>query len=500
MSTATLDELVVRNPSDGREVARVARTPVAEVATAVGRAREAQRDWAARGWGERRRALRRWWSVLSRDADAWALALRDEIGKPKEEALGGDVVSTLDALRWTVRHGGKALRGYRAGPGHQRLLQIPAGRVVRRPIGVVGMIGTWNYPLFLNAAPIAQALAAGNGVVWKPSELAPGLGRRLQEGLDEARFPPGLVAAVYGGPEVGRALVDSDVDKGFFTGGVVNGRQVLGAWGARGVPAVAELSGFDPAIVLPGAPVDATVRAIAWGAFVNAGQTCVGVRRVYVVGDPSPWAEALAAFARGLRVGDPSTGVVDLGPLVSGAARDRVHETVRKALEAGAEVLSGGAVPDGPGAFYPPTVLLATTPGPEAVLTGVFGPVLVVRGVGSADEAVAAANAGDYGLAASVWSADLAAARAVAGRLDAGMVTVNDVVAPVMHAAAPFGGTKASGFGRTHGAEGLLEFTQSRVVYERRAGGFRPNQFPYGRLPVEAVLHVYRRLFHAPRS
>jgi acyl-CoA reductase-like NAD-dependent aldehyde dehydrogenase len=358
------------------------------------------------------------------------------------------------------------------------------------------MIGTWNYPLLLNAPPIAQALAAGNAVVWKPSELAPLSGMKLKESLAEACVPDGLVSVVFGGPEVGRALVEADIDKGFFTGGVRNGRKVLVALAARGIPAVAELSGFDPAVVLPEAPFAPTVKSLAWAAFVGAGQTCVAVKRVFVVGDARRWADALAREARALRVGDPARRGIDVGPLISEAARERVHATIRAAVAAGAEILSGGAPPDGPGWFYPPTVLLAATPEPEKALQGVFGPVVVVRGVPDVAAAVAAANASRYGLAASVWSRDTRAAAAVAGRLEAGMVTVNEAVTPTMHASAPFGGTKASGFGRTHGPYGLREFTRPHVTFTRRAGGFRPQVFPYDKLPVARFLGVYRRLFH----
>lgn len=360
------------------------------------------------------------------------------------------------------------------------------------------MIGTWNYPLFLNAPPIAAALAAGNAVVWKPSERAPLVGQMLQQGLEEAGLPPGLVAAVQGGAEVGQALVASDIDKGLFTGGIENGRRVLTALAARGVPAVAELSGFDPAIVLPGADPAPTARYLAWAAFLGAGQTCVAVKRVYVVGDPRPLANALAEQARSLRVGDPAGPDVDMGPVISAAARQQVHARVHQAVEAGASILAGGEVPSGPGWFYPPTVLTASDAAPEVALAGIFGPVVIVRDVPDPASAVAAANSGPYALAASIWSPDLRAARQLAGRIEAGMVTINEAVAPTMHASAPFGGTRASGFGRTHGTLGLREFTYPQVVYARRAGGFRPQLFPYGAHPVEKLLGLYRRLFHNP--
>lgn len=496
MTAATLDELIARNPATGAELGRVPVTPVGEVGEAVARAREAQVWWGSAGWKVRRAFLAHWWRSLAGQADAWADLIRDEVSKPRGEAMAGDVIASLDGIRWTVRHGGRALAGGSLGPGHQRFLQIPTARLSYRPLGVVGLFGTWNYPMFLNAPVIAQALAAGNAVVWKPSELAPITGLALQQTLEDSGLGNGLVTAVFGGPEVGRALAASDLDKGFFTGGVGNGRSVLAALAARGVPAVAELSGYDPAVVLPDAPREGTVRALTWSAFVGAGQACIAVKRVYVVGDPAPWAAAFARSAQALRVGDPAGGDVDIGPLISGPARDRFHALIRAAVDAGAEVLAGGAPAAGPGWFYPPTVLLASDPGPEEALAGVFGPVLIVRGVADPGEAVRAANASRYGLAASVWSRDTRAARAVADRLDAGMVTVNEAVTPTMHAAAPFGGTKASGFGRTHGAFGLREFAQTRVTCSRRAGGFRPHLFPYGASSVDRFLGVYRRLFH----
>lgn len=494
MSVVSQGPLIVRNPATGEEIGRIEPTSPASVDSVVQRARRAQAAWRETSWPERRAWLERWAGRLAREAGDWAEAIVAEVGKPRGEAMA-EVATSLDAIRWTVRRGGRSLAGERLGAGHQRWLLIPPASVGYRPFGVIGILGTWNYPLFLNAPAIAQALAAGNAVVWKPSELAPLAGQRLQRSLEASGLPEGLVAAVFGGPEVGKALIGSELDKGMFTGGIENGRRVLGDLARRGLPGMAELSGFDPAIVLPDARPEAVLRPLAWAAFVGAGQTCVAVKRLYVVGDPHPWAAALADAARSLRLGDPRSSAIDVGPLISSEARDRFDHRVRAAVSAGARVLTGGEPRPGPGWFYPPTVLLADSADPEAALEGVFGPVVLVRGMAEAGAAVAAANSSRFGLAASVWGRDLRVARAVASRLEAGIVTINDAVLPTGHASAPFGGVKASGFGRIKGVHGLREFVQPQAVQARRHRGLRPQCFPYS-APLERLLRWYIRIFH----
>jgi acyl-CoA reductase-like NAD-dependent aldehyde dehydrogenase len=497
MATVSEPILIVRNPATGEELGRIEPTRADQVDQVVEGVRRAQASWRRSAWGTRREWLERWGARLAAEADAWADAIVAEVGKPRGEALA-EVVMSVEAIRWTARHGGRVLAGERLGAGRQRWLLIPPARVAYQPVGVIGMIGTWNYPIYLNAPAIAQAVAAGNGVVWKPSELASLIGRRLQQSLEATGLPEGLVARVAGGPEVGRALVESAIDKGMFTGGIENGRRVIGELGRRGVPALAELSGFDAAIVLPDAHRPSTVRALTWGAFVGSGQACVAVKRVYVVGDAQPWAAALAEAAGALRIGDPARPDVDLGPLISTAARDRFAAYVQAAIDAGARVLTGQQAVPGPGGFVRPTVLLADSTAPESALEGVFGPVVVVRGVPDADSAVEAANAGRFGLSASVWSRNVRVARALGERLEVGVVTVNDAVAPTGHASAPFGGARASGFGRIKGSHGLLEFVQAQTQLVRGHRRPRPQCFPYSRR-MERLLSAYLRLFHRSR-
>ncbi|MGZ3355952.1 MAG: aldehyde dehydrogenase family protein, partial [Isosphaeraceae bacterium] len=327
--------------------------------------------------------------------------------------------------------------------------------------------------------------------------LAVRSGQKIQQSLEEAGVPAGLVTAVFGGSEVGQALVESDLDKGFFTGGIENGRRVIAGLGARGIPAVAELSGFDAAIIWPDAPLHSTVGALTWAAYVGCGQTCVAVKRVYVIGDARPWAEEFSARARALEVGDPARPATDIGPMITASARERFDRQIKDAIRAGARVLAGATSLSGPGWFYAPTVLQAETAEAETALAGAFGPVVLLRGVTDVDAAVAATNSSNFALGASVWTRNSSAARHLASRLQAGMVSINDAVTPAAHAGAPFGGCKASGFGRTHGALGLREFAQPQVLFQRRPGGFRPQLFPYGRSStVERFLAVYRRVFH----
>ncbi len=224
------------NPSSGAELGRIEPTSVAELDTIVARARVAQRAWRTTSWPIRRRLLERFGRELAGQAGAWANALSAEVGKPRGEALAGDIVPAIDAILWTARHGARTLADRRLGRSWQVFLGVPPGRLRRIPFGVIGMIGTWNYPLLLNAPPIAQAIAAGNAVVWKPSEHAWLAGRRLQEGLERAGMPRDLVTAVYGGPELGAALAGASIDKGMFTGGINAGRAVLSTLGQPAFP------------------------------------------------------------------------------------------------------------------------------------------------------------------------------------------------------------------------------------------------------------------------
>jgi acyl-CoA reductase-like NAD-dependent aldehyde dehydrogenase len=494
MNNPSTEWLIARNPATDLEIARVAATSSDQVREQISKTKTAAALWSKRPLGERIAILQRWWKVLCGEVEPLANAIRSEIGKPLPEAQM-EVTATLDAIRWIVKNARFVLADQTLKPGWQRLALMSPARLRWTPFGVVGIIGTWNYPVFLDASAIAAALVTGNGVAWKPSELSIQVASLLRETLLKAEVPDGLVACLFGGPEIGQALIDGDIQKGFFTGGSTNGRMIAARLAARGIPCVCELSGFDAAIVRDDAPADSTLRGLLWASFVGAGQTCVAVKRIYIVGDAHKFASELANRTSQLRVGNPANGDVDIGPMISESARARFHQQLASTVMAGAEVLSGGEPIEGSGSFYRPTVLFATNDIPEKLLEGIFGPVVLVRGVEDDQRAIEAVNASHYGLSASVWSVDRKKAASIARQLNCGMVTINDAVTPTGLASAPFGGNGASGYGRVRGALGLREFASPQVIHDRRPGGFRPQLFPYS--PRFArILEVYRRLFH----
>jgi succinate-semialdehyde dehydrogenase / glutarate-semialdehyde dehydrogenase len=486
--------IVSRNPATGAELAQiesdspdlVARL-VESMREGVGFTRLGHQRWSHLD------PLRNWYRVLITRAEELADAVSSEIGKPRVEAMATEILPTLDMLQWTIRNAHRAFATQRVGTWWQRPIRGDA-RITWQSHGLIGILGAWNYPILLNAPLIASAIAAGNSVVWKPSEFSAFTGQLLQDTIKQAGLHD-RVRIVQGGPEVGRALAESNVAKIWFTGGITGGRAVLEAAARRGASVVAELSGFDPAIVLPDAPLKPTADALCWSAFVGCGQTCTSVKRIYVLGDARPLAEEIASRASALRVGDPSRGATDMGPMISEDARSRFHQQISAAIASGATLLHGGQSIPGPGWFYLPTVLLATDDRPERDLVGCFGPVVIVRGVRDEAHAIAAANDCPYALTASVWGRDRRKLNTIAQQLDAPAVGINEAVTFFAHPSAPIGGRKASGHGRVHGIEGLREFATPTAIVTRRFRALRPQLFPYSNR-FASLIDKYRRLIH----
>ncbi|CAL9588447.1 4,4'-diapolycopene aldehyde oxidase [Streptomyces sp. enrichment culture] len=453
-----------RSPATGEPIAEHPAHGPQEVSRAVARARTVQAGWAALPASRRRDHLLRWKKALATDLDAMARTIAEETGKPAGDAAL-EVVLTLEHLSWAARNAGRVLRRRKAGTGlftvHQR------ASLVHRPMGVVGVIGPWNYPLYTPMGSIGYALAAGNAVVFKPSELTPGTGVLLA-GLFDAAVPghAGLLTTVTGAAPTGDALARSGVDKLAFTGSPATARKVMAVCAETLTPFLAECGGKDAVIVTADADLDAAADAIVWGAMGNAGQTCAGVERVYAVRPVhAELCERVAGRARALR---PGAGEgADYGPMTLPGQIAVVERQVTGAVAAGARALLGG--PESVRAPYVAPVVLTGVPEDAAAMTDeTFGPVVAINPVADVDEAVERANASRYALGAAVFCGSGRTGAAIAARLRAGAVSVNSVLGFAAVPALPFGGAGDSGFGRIHGAEGLRAFTAVQSVTVQR--------------------------------
>jgi acyl-CoA reductase-like NAD-dependent aldehyde dehydrogenase len=404
--------------------------------------------------------------------------VRAETAKPPAEALSQEWLVALSLVRYYERRAPHMLRRRRVGTGP--LLTKHAYKQYE-PLGVVAVITPWNFPFMLPALPMIGALVAGNGVVLKPSEIAPRSGRLLGALLSEA-LPdfPGLVQVLEGDGAVGAALVRAGVDKVAFIGGGATGRKVLAAAAESLTPVVLELGGNDVAIVCEDADVERAAAGIVWGAMSNAGQCCIGIERALVA---APVHDAFVAALRRelgrLRLG--TDDAADVSRLIFAPQRAILDRLVEEATAGGAQV-ERWPVPAGPDGdqFYPPTLLVGATPAMEVNRSEAFGPLLSVIQVQSDDEAVAIANGGPYGLSPSIWTGSRARAHRLAARLEAGLITLNDHMVGFAVPGLPYGGVKESGFGRLMGDEGLLEFVRVKSVVGARVTFTRePQWYPY---------------------
>ncbi|GAA2860059.1 gamma-aminobutyraldehyde dehydrogenase [Streptosporangium fragile] len=442
------------NPATGEFLSEVADTPVAEVAAAVRRARAAFAEWSGATPAERARVLLRFADLVEADAEELTRLEVAETGKPAAVFRDGELPFAVDNLRFFAG-AARSLDGTGAGVLSSGYTSV----LVRRPVGVVGSIAPWNFPLVMAVWKIGPALAAGNAVVIKPAPRTPGTTLRLAELFARAGAPDGLLQVVLGDAEVGEALVtDPGVDMVSVTGSTATGRAVMRGAAGSLKRVHLELGGKAPALVFGDADLAEMARGVAMGATYNTGQDCTAATRVYISREVYGEAvEALRETLARITVGDPWDPSTDIGPLISAAHRERVHGFVERA---GASVLCGGAPLDGPGFYYPPTLIADARQDSEIVQGELFGPVLVALPFDGEDEAVRLANDTPYGLASSVWSSDVARALRVSHRLDVGVTWVNDHL-PIA-SEAPHGGVKGSGFGKDMSQEAVQEYSVTR--------------------------------------
>ncbi|HEV2591403.1 MAG TPA: aldehyde dehydrogenase family protein [Gaiellaceae bacterium] len=467
MTVATAGVLEVVNPATLDVVGSVAADDPSSAPARVSAAAAAQSSWAERTPRERAGALRALLRIVLARADEIADTVIAETAKPRVEAFTTELFPAADALAWLARSAPRLLAPDRVRFTQPHLLH-KRGRTVYEPLGVVAVIAPWNFPFAIPFTQAAFAVAAGNAVVLKPSELTPLSGALVASLFAEVGAP---VTVLQGGGDVGAALVEAPgVAKVVFTGSGEVGRKVAAAAGARLLPVTLELGGKDPMLVLDDADLPRAVSGALWASFMNCGQVCSGVERIYVEGALyEPFVEELVR----------RTHEAQIGPLISEEQRARVEGLVADAVARGARTLTGGTAPDRTGWFFEPTVLADVPADARIQHEETFGPVVTVQRVADERAAVAAANERAYGLGASVWTRDAARAARLAGKLRAGTVWHNDHAYSYATAQASWGGLGASGFGRTHSSHGLYDLTAVKFV-DRDGGRLGvPWWFPY---------------------
>jgi acyl-CoA reductase-like NAD-dependent aldehyde dehydrogenase len=452
------------NPATDEVIASFPVHTAADVEATVSRAREAAAWWAGLGGKERRLRLLAWKSHITRYMGRLAELVHEETGKPLSDAKL-EILLAIVHLDWAAKNASRVLGPRRVRPGLISLNQ--AATLEYQPLGVVAVIGPWNYPVFTPMGSIAYALAAGNAVVFKPSELTPAVGGWLVSSLAEVVPEHPVLQLVTGMGETGAALAGSTgVNKIAFTGSAATARKVMVTAAQNLTPIVAECGGKDAMLVDSDADLDAAADAAAWGSMANAGQTCIGIERVYVVSDVyQSFLDKLRERVAQIRPG--SDREAGYGPMTMASQLDVIERHVSDALARNGRAVTGGL--DSINAPYVSPVILTGVPEEsKAVQEETFGPTVTVTAVADLDEGVRLANAGSYGLGSAVFARSRARAMEAARSLRTGMTAINSALAFAGVPSLPFGGVGESGFGRIHGADGLREFARAKAITRQR--------------------------------
>ena len=457
---AQADVIESKNPATGEVVGTVPILSEDQVHAAVRRARAASDGWGRLSFSERKEELTNWRRALAARADELIELVHLENGKPRLDAAQ-EVMNALSHLAHSASRASKALATEKVSPG---ILKNFRTTVSYHPLGVVGVIGPWNFPIFTPMGSIAYALAAGNAVVFKPSELTPLVGQMLGDIASSSLSMPDVFTVVTGDGRTGAALARADLDKIAFTGSAATGRKVMAAAAENLTPVLLELGGKDPMVVAADADIEEAADAAVYGALANSGQACVAIERCYVEAPVyRAFVERVMDNVRDIRAGGDDDAKI--GAMTMASQVEVVREHLEDAIAKGATVLCGGPEEiNGP--FIPPTVLTDVSDDMLIMREETFGPVLPIAQVGSLEEAIDAANDSDYGLGSAIFGKSRV--RELASQIRAGMTAINSVMIFSGVPMLPFGGVGESGFGRIHGDEGLKEFTRSKATAEKR--------------------------------
>ncbi|WP_329103888.1 aldehyde dehydrogenase family protein [Micromonospora sp. NBC_01699] len=472
-------ELVSTHPATGAQVGRFPVASAEDLVQRVSRARTAAAWWAGLDFAGRRARLLRWRALLAHRIQELAALMQAEGGKPVADAIV-EIASAIEHIDWAARNAKRVLGRRRV---RSRLIVAEfAGRLEYQPYGVIGVIGPWNYPVLTPIGSTAYALAAGNAVLLKPSEYTPAVGQWLVDSFAEVVPEQPVLQSVHGLGDVGAALCRAGVDKVAFTGSSATARRVMAACAESLTPVLLEAGGKDAMIVDADADLDAAADAAVWGALTNAGQTCIGIERVYAVeAIYNDFVSRVVTKAEKLTVGPEPEA--HLGPITMPGQLDVIRRHIDDALARGGRAVLGGADAVQP-PYVRPTILVDVPEDALAVREETFGPTLTISRVEDADAAVARANAVPYGLGGSVFGKRRAVE--IAGRLRSGMVAVNSSLTFVGMSTLPFGGVGESGFGRIHGDDGLREFGRAKAMTVRRGPSLLPST-TFERTPAQVA-------------
>lgn len=488
------------SPATGERIGRIEVMGREAVNQAVTRARQAQRGWSRLAVNERAERVLKFCDRLVQHAEDLVDLLVLETSKARLEAIVSEILVLADLMHWHAKHAPEILR-----PREERLhlLKHRKSTISYVPRGVVAVISPWNYPLMLPFSDVTMAVLAGNAVVLKPSEHASLVALRAKELWDTSELPPDLLQVVTGGAETARALIDAGVQKVSFTGSVEAGRKVAEQCGRNLVECVLELGGKAPLIVCADADVERAARAITWGGFANMGQACVSVERV-LANDAvyDALVKRVSELVQGLRQGTPEEFDIDVGAIRLEHNIEHLDALIRDAVEKGALVAAGGRRLERRGNFYAPTLLVDCSPDMRVMREEIFGPIVPMMRVESDDQALEIANSLPLGLSSYVFSRDTEHAEALARRIEAGSVVINDVHSDIASPEVPFGGIKLSGYGKVHGVEGLRSMCYTKHISANRTPlpVRSPFWFPYDARDIPRALRGLRLLFtrHGP--
>jgi aldehyde dehydrogenase (NAD+) len=432
-----------------------------EIDQVVARARVVSSKWVNLGFNGRKKTLLAWSNYIIKNIEEIASIVSLETGKPLSDARL-EVSIAVSHIGWAARHAEDVMRTSHRAPG--ALMANMSATVERSPVGVVGVIGPWNYPIFTPVGSIAYALAAGNTVVFKPSEYTPGVGVWLEESFSSVAPFADIFTTITGLGQTGAALCNSAIDKLSFTGSTRTAKLVAAACATNMIPVVLECGGKDPVIVASDANIDRAVDATIWSAMANSGQSCIGAERVYVDKKvASVFISKAVELAKRVNAGAPGEG--NYGPVTMPSQVDVITSHIKAAIKDGGKFAYGSAK-SVQAPFVQPVILVDVPENSTAIREETFGPIIIINTVENMQQAVELSNSSRYGLGANVWSKRQG--KKIASQLHCGMVAINSTFSFAAIAAVPFGGVKDSGYGRVHGPEGLLEYTYARTVVRTR--------------------------------